>query len=83
MKPSLENQIRQGIKSSRRVGLIFLGISLLILIVAWFFVEPNIIDPFEILAIAYSFGCGMGAMAGMDQVRVHVKDILQPSGEKT
>lgn len=79
----LEQNLIKGINSSRRLGLIFLGISALIIIAAWFMISPHEIDSFEWVAMAYTFGCGLGTMAGMDQVRCHVKEFLQTSRRQT
>ena len=79
---TLEDKLRTGLRSSKYMGGLTFGVFIAVLIVSWFFgSSPYLFDSFEMLALGYIFGCGLGIMTGRDQIRIYVKDFLQSSDE--
>ena len=79
---SLEEAVRKGLRSAKRLSFFMWGAFVLLIFMSWVIVGPSIIDDFEFMALFYVFGGSMGMTAGWDTVRFEVKKILQTS-EKT
>ena len=76
---NLEEAVKKGLKDAKYLSLFLWGAFVAIVFIFWVVVDPNVIDNFEFIALAYIFGCSLGMTAGWDTIRGNVKKALQTS----